>query len=70
MYGLLNEPLLWLVRAWAPYLPSLYSVRGNVLVSVFFLSSKTSSAKDEFLELNSEGLKPYLLFSVLPLYLV
>lgn len=49
MYGLLNEPLLWLVRAWAPYPPSLYSVGGNVLVSVFFLSLclKTSSAKDE-----------------------
>jgi len=49
MYGLLNELVLWLLRAWAPYLPSLYSVRGNVLVSDFFLSLclKTSSAKAE-----------------------
>lgn len=49
MYGLLNEPVLWLVRAWAPYLPSLYFISGNVLVSDFFLSLclKMSSAKAE-----------------------
>lgn len=47
MYGLLNELVLWLVRAWAPYPSSLYSVSGNVLVSNFFLMLclKISSAK-------------------------
>lgn len=46
MYGLLNELVLWLVRAWAPYLPLFYSARGNVLVSDDFLSL-TSSTKAE-----------------------
>ena len=49
MYGLLNELVLRLVRAWAPSLPLLYSVGENVLVFNFFLSLclKMSSVKAE-----------------------